>query len=917
MTKADSRPGLSMAQVLTLPKQQRQVLQWMMKRSLYQSVTLAQMVAQMDVDQETAIAVVDELVGQGFIQEIFVDGELSYRIQLAIKQGIQQEQIQQSLTPGSPLALIFNPSGDFAVKANSQFEISVTITNTGGESALIDVFLDELSSQLTQWCTVPRQRLALNPKSISEVVFEFQVPLAIIPQTYNYCIVIDAPQHYPEDTPIRHGAKIQVLPAIESVIHVSDPTFTLLPQTNPRSPVQIPPSGTLQVNVQVHNRSDRVDRFRLSCLDLDPAWFTIRYPEGLETAGLISLNMGLDLNPGEKGEIILSFNPPLIAIAGIYYPTIRLYSANNSDLNLLDIIYWEILPSYLLNVELLTIVGRVRQKNGVFELKLTNLGNTLREVTSLAIASDEDQLCTYTITPPTLQVLPGGKASAQLQVKPSKWWRRPIFGAGKLINFRIQLEDQQQFPLPNGTFPGTLIWEARPFWQFGLLLLTGLGFISTIIFIIWLLLRPSASPKITQFAAQDPVYEAANGDFIRLKWQIHHPEQLQSLLINGLSADGTPLTQPISYFFGGKLPQQLQSFCSIGIVLTCTNVPTYARSTGDYIFEIKAFSRNNSEVAADILKTNTIKILPIPPAKIGEFFATKPVYQEVPRDFKNPISNPKQPQIQTQLIRPDTIRLNWKIDHPDQIKELRLIGRSPEGIVNSKLQRYDLSHSIPKSLQDFCQIQLDQMICQNVPTKNYGAGDYIFELQLFSKADTDKPSVVQKTDVIKVKPIPSQILEFKINGINPLAKYQVTINPAHPIQAINLSWRVKGSSNIQVELLPTPGNVARTGNIPYPISPKPNSETITLQVTSPSGDKVSRSVTLETLLLPTTQKNTSPKLPQLKGVNPQTGVPVIPTANGTGKTPANEPTTSPSPTPGLSAPSAPGKLSPLEIPPRF
>jgi hypothetical protein len=199
-------------------------------------------------------------------------------------------------------------------------------------------------------------------------------------------------------------------------------------------------------------------------------------------------------------------------------------------------------------------------------------------------------------------------------------------------------------------------------------------------------------------------------------------------------------------------------------------------------------------------------------------------------------------------------------------------------------------------------------------------------MQLFSKTDSNKPSVVQKTDVIKVKPLPSQILEFKINGINPLPKYQVMVNPAHPIKAISLSWRVKGSSNIKVELLPAPGNVALAGNILYPISPKPSSETIILQVTSPTGEKISRAVTLETLVSPVPQANTiTPKLPQLKGVNPQALIPGIGGGgtNGTGKTPEvtppnapPTPTASSSPTPGLSAPSVPGKLSPLELPPR-
>jgi hypothetical protein len=35
-----------------------------------------------------------------------------------------------------------------------------------------------------------------------------------------------------------------------------------------------------------------------------------------------------------------------------------------------------------------------------------------------------------------------------LEVKPNKWWRRPFYGGGLLINFGVELEDVQQLPLP-------------------------------------------------------------------------------------------------------------------------------------------------------------------------------------------------------------------------------------------------------------------------------------------------------------------------------------------------------------------------------------------------------------------------------------------------------------------------------------
>ncbi|MBE9006151.1 hypothetical protein IQ259_14085 [Fortiea sp. LEGE XX443] len=900
----NSRLGLSMAEILTLPPQKRKIVQWLIKRS--DSATLAQVSIHLDLNQQATLALLDELVEEGFIQEVLTSGEVKYRINLAAKRGIQQQNIQQTLAPGNPLAIIFNPSGDYAVQAGSRFEINVTVTNKGVESALIDIFIDELSPQLIQWCNAPKQRLALSPNSVGEVLFEFQVPVTAIPSTYNYSIVVDAPLHYPEDTPIRHGARIQVLPAIETVVRVSDPTFTLLPLTSSRSPAKIPPGGILQVHVNVHNRSDRVDRFRLSCLDLPEGWLSICYPEGLETAGLVIPNMGLNLNPGEKGEILLQFQPPLGVNAGLYYPSIRLYSANNPDLMLLDVIYWEILPSYLLNAEMLIVVNRVRRKGGTFEVKFTNAGNTVREITCQAVPVDEDKVCTYTTSPSALRVLPGEKVSTQVTVTPVKWWYRPIFGAGRLLNFRVELVDVQQIPLPNPALPGSLIWEPRPWWQFLLVLLTALGTVAVLGFLIWLwLFRPPAVPKILQFLSSDTSYQEANGDFIRLSWQIRHPKKLQTLSLTGLFADGTDAIKPVVYTFNGKIPTELQPFCQMNTVLTCSNIPTEARKPGDYTFQLQTFA-SNSDLPADTIKTNTIRIIPIPPPQILEFAPAQPVYQEV--------------KVSSTKIRPDVVHLNWKINDLDRIKQLRVVGRSPENLVNSPQQIYDLSQNIPDTLKAFCTQQENQLNCRNVPANNRGAGDYIFELQVFTKTDIDKPSLSQKTDLVKVLPLPSKIVEFKIDGNNPLPKYPILINQGKPSKMLNLSWKVEGSNNIKVELLPAPGDIPRNGTIPYPVNQQPGSETITLQVTNAAGEKVTRSVTIETFLPPISTTN-QPQLPQLEGAKPEIPIISSPPSGQPTQPPGTSPTSSPSnntlPNPNSPTPSQPDKLSPLELPPGF
>ncbi|MEP0856699.1 hypothetical protein [Trichocoleus sp. DQ-U1] len=929
--------GLTMVDVLTLPESQRQIVQWMMRKK--SEVSLAEVADRTGSGEDVAIALLDDLVAQGFVQETEVAGELRYRMRLAAKRGAQQlpKTIHQALAPGNPLAVILNPSGDYALVAGATFDLCITVSNKGNQSALIDIFIDEVSQPLRQWCTSPHQRLALGSNSTSEVIFQFQVPVETKPGTYPYLLVVDAPQHYPEDTPIRHQARLQVLPPIETAIRVSDPTFSLQPITSSAVPARLQPGSLLQVVVNVHNRSARVDRFRLMCPDLDEKWFSVRYPEGLESPGLVTTTTGLDLNPGDTGQILLVLNPPMDALAGTYYPTVRLYSVNNPDLVLLDVIYLEILPTYLLTVEFRTLVGKVRRLSGLYELRLNNGGNTSREVILRAKSLDEEDVCSYTVSPSLIRIAPFSLAIAEVQVKPLKWWRRPLYGGGRLIGFGVEVEDTQQLPLINDAPQGTLYWEPRPWWQFLLVLLLSLGILVAIAFLIWLIFfKPKPSPKILQFSSSDALYQASEDDLIRLSWQIRHPNQIQSLLLTGQSPDGTATVEPISYDFRQGVPEQLKSFCAIRQVLICKNVRTDARKAGDYVFELKVFSKKGKDVASDTLKTSPIKIEPEPPPKIIEFSSTRPIYAEVPGKPTNA----------------NKIHLNWRVVNPEQIKELQLIGRSPDGTVNSVLKRFDFSKGVAKGLAKYCTAEA-ALICKNVPTDARKPGDYIFEMMVVPNTGQQEPSDSKKTDAIKITAQPSRIVNFKINNQEALPKYIVPVNQVKPGEIIKISWKVEGGSNIKVELLPAPGTVPAQGSIPYTLSQKPGSETITLQVTNGAGEQISRAVTIETFEPPPPPPPAAlaPALPTLvpapptlapapivppplppapppgaAGAPAATSAPGTPEASGTGAPAAGTPaagTATATPAAGTPAnpatvptPSEPGSLSPSELPPR-
>ena len=828
-----------------------------------------------------------------------------------------------------PIALIINPSEDSSACAGEIFELRVTVTNQGNKGAVINIYIDETSGLLRQWCSSASESLALANNCSAEVVFYFAIPINATPENHSYLLVIDAPKHYPEDTPIRHQARLQILPSVQSATQVNDPTFQILPITTYQKPTIIEPGKPLDCKIIVNNRSSRVDRFRLSCSDLPNDWFTVIYPEGLVELGLVGERQSLALNPGAKSEIIFRLQFPLNVKAGNYSPTLRLTSLNNLDLVLIDVLYLRVLPTYRLIPELQTKIGKVSKETGWFRLLLGNGGNTLRNVSFSAEEDAGKPICTYTFDPEQVKLGAQLKTQIDLKVKPNKWWRRPWFGKGLPIEFYIEIEDSYQLPVPE-RLPGTLIWEARPLWQFILLIFMILGAIASLIFAIWwVFFRPPTPPKILEFTSVFPTYEQAAGDAIHLNWQILQPQQLKTIKIIGIAADsGIVSSEDILYDFSKGIPPELKEFCTLESVLNCQNIRTDAQQAGTYIFQMDIFAKKGYQLA-DSKKTNTIRISALPQPKILDFMATQTAYQE-------PAPN------QSVLTFNNEIALNWKIKNPEQLQALKLMARSTDDTVIIPLKTYDFSDGIPSELSGFCLLE-SELICQRVPTNARKAGNYIFELSAVSKETPEETAISQKSDIIKIIPYiyPTKIVSFLVNDQDALPKYILPINPEKTAKTIRISWKVEGGKNTIVELLPAPGTVGLEGSIIYPITQQPGIETITLAVKGESGEQLNRTVTFEKIVVPISepkippvdkQQDTSlkdsrtPKLtpnnPNLSPNRPNQTVPklsttppnfpLLPTAPTPIPTPTPSPTSSPTPTPTPSF-----SASPIEIPPQF
>ncbi len=916
--------GLSMAEMLSLPLEQRQLMVWLIRQPTVALADIAQQLGTTETEAQQRIA---PLLTQGYVQALSpAEGEgwdedrfpsggapIQYRARILSRQRTGERADGPTTSTAAPLAVML--SGASLVAPGGSVTLSVTVTNKGETSAIIDVFLEDLPASLYAWVSSTQERLALGPDQSREAIFTFLVPATAMAGYYTYALVVDSPQHYPSSPPQRFEQRIQVLPAAEDVDQASDPTFFLLPPTRAASPASLAPGDTLELQVIVHNRGQRVDRFRLRCLDLPPAWLTITYPQGFQAVGLSLMEQYLDLNPNDQGTILVLLTVPLKTLAGSYIGTLQLQSENQPDLTLLEVLYLDIRPVYQVSLSFRTLVSRVQNQPGQYMVQASNQGNTPRTLQFQALPLDGGNLCTFTLEPPELILAPEQTQTTHITVQPQPRRKRPWVGGGRVINFAVEAQDVENHPLLEIPMQGFLLWESRPWWQVLPLVLLAIGSVAAGLWLLWwLFLRPPAPPQVVRLAPADPQYSEANDDAVRLDFQVSQPRRLQRLELVGQSPEGTITSGPTTYDLSEGLPPELEPFCTLSrVLLTCRAVLTDARQPGQYQFTLTAFpSPGRGRLSPHSLNSALITVDPFPQPEILAFAPSQPVYPEAPPSAQ-PLANGNGDNANNPQPVPYGIRLNWAIAHPQRIAALSLVGRDPEGTIVFPQVQIDLRQGLPEPLQEFCRLE-EVLVCENLQTGVRQAGRYIFELTVIPVDGPADPPITLATAPILIEARPPQILNFLVNGQPMQPKYTVPLAPGQPPPQLVVSWQVEANPGTTVTLLPVPGNVSPQGSLPLPLSTETSSTVITLQVTNRDGKQVQRSFTLATVALPpaTPPGGASDRAREASGSGRDDGAAAAAAAAAAAEA-AGEPG-DPLTTP---RPSSPNGLSPSELPPQF
>ncbi|MEM6597436.1 MAG: hypothetical protein AAF635_04600 [Cyanobacteria bacterium P01_C01_bin.69] len=730
-----------------------------------------------------------------------------------------------------PIGIILSSSGNEQVLPGETIELSVTVNNKGNKSAIIDIFLDNLPEVLHGWCATTQTRLALDPGQGEEVVFTFDVPLTAMSGGYRYWLTVDAPNHYPDHPRQRFEQNLQVLPPTKTAVKVNDPTFAIAPTTTSAQPAKTMPGSPLQFQVHVYNRADRVDRFRLHCNDLPASWLTITYPQGFQMPGLTEAADCLKLNPGESGVILLTVQPPADAISQVYASTLQLKAENTPTLKLFDILYLDIQPIYRLETRFKTLVSQIHAQPGLFSIQASNHGNTPRTLAFDIVGLQDGNLCDYAIDPQVLTLAPLQTLTSQIAVRPKNGWKRPWIGAGKIINFEVSATDQEKKPLPVIPMTGVLTWKARPFWQLLPLLLLLAGSAAGIVWLIWWhFIRPPVPPSVLRFAAEDTVYEVSRGDTIHVGFEIANPKRLQQIEIVGQSAEGELLSGPMAFNVEDGIPKQLENNCATEKnLLTCRNIRTDARRTGDYTFTLTLIpepGRNAQPIQSSALP---VSIVPVRPPSIVSIEPSALVYTESETDSADAMA-----------------RVNWVVDNPGQLQALELVGRDPQGNAVSDAIAFNFSNGqLPNTLTEFCSVE-QQLVCNNVPTGLQQAGAYTFELTAIPLEKITDTPISATSEQVTIQSKSPRLISFTINGEPAQPSYLIPVEAGQPPINLNLGWEVEDTPGTQIMLTPAPGTVPAKGTLPIWLSPESKETMFSLQITGATGESITRSINITT-----------------------------------------------------------------------
>jgi hypothetical protein len=188
------------------------------------------------------------------------------------------------------------------------------------------------------------------------------------------------------------------------------------------SVVPVEPGGQVEVRLRVRNTGPVVDQFTFEPVGIAPAWVRVEPAQ-------------VRLFPETEEYVTVTMSPPRSADTPLGDLTfaLRVISAEDPDGSVAEELTLQISPYAQRGGELTPKTSTGRTK-GVHQLALDNHGNAA--ISPSVVCSDDDNLLTFEVEPPSIDVQPGTAEFVKITVKPrARFWR----GQPKSLPFTVTI----------------------------------------------------------------------------------------------------------------------------------------------------------------------------------------------------------------------------------------------------------------------------------------------------------------------------------------------------------------------------------------------------------------------------------------------------------------------------------------------
>lgn len=613
---------------------------------------------------------------------------------------------------------------------------------------------------------------------------------------------------------------------------MNHPNVAIAPITSSAKPYALKLGTKLLITITIENVGEIGNNYQLLGSDLSPECYTLDTPA-----------MSADDNHHAKIEIVI--HPTPTTTIGKHHLHLKLQAANE-EIIWEDNVYLQFLTADDIEITLTPEQTVVEDGVGLYQLAITNTSDLERVLTMQPKGLSHQKGYLLKTDPERITLGPDATQNVDLMVQPQRWWLRPWFGKGRNFQFQVDLEDNNGVPLPQSQARGSLLWQPYPRGHSLRLLGFLLVMLATSSALLWqVLLNPRTRPSIAALKTSQGINPQTGQEDIQLNWTVENGQKLSKLVLLRESQDGTKTSKV--FWFKDGIPQDLKptqsgqtsNLCQYATpqtqTLTCQGITTSTPSSGNYKFELQAFSARDASRPTDVATTDLIAFTPNTIPQIVKFYAPQGQQQANRTD-------PKAGAVASATFQ-SPVRLNWDITNPGQITEIQILTVGANNNTNSSeaalTQRYSFqSGKLPTPLAKFCTIG-QTLTCRNLPTPARKSGEYFFTLNTVYQQDQKSVTSSKSIGPIQVKTEPLRIASLLINGKEAPAQYVLPEGQNN----LDLTWKVVGGNNPTVSILPNQGQMPASGSKIIKVNPQ--QDVLRLLATDRNGQKVMKSVQIQ------------------------------------------------------------------------